>query len=503
MSVGVIVARLSLWRGAAARPLDGLYLLAGEGGSPLDGLVLPAALRRVLSRELERVGFAGRDGELLAAAGPESAFRRVVALGLGKPGEVTLAALRKGLRRLLEQATRQGDRTIAVAAGVAPTDVEAAQARAVTLVELALADYTFDRFRARRRNGAPVSRVHVVPSRGESTARLAGLVRDAERTAARVRLARDLGNRPGNDLTPTRFAQEIRALFRGSRVRVTVLRRRQLEQAGLAGVLAVGGGSAHEPCLVSLEYRPVRPRATVVLIGKGVTFDAGGISLKPPADMASMKHDMAGAAAVVAAMRGVAERRPALRVVALLPLVENLPSGSAMRPGDILRLHSGVTVEVDDTDAEGRIILADALSYAARFQPDVVVDVATLTGACRIALGHELAGLFCNDDALAEQLEQSARATGEGVWRLPLRAAYRELLRSEFADLKNSGGRWGSLPASAAFLERFVPAGVRWAHLDIAGVGHVGRGVNGLQPGATGFGVRLLEALLDELAEKR
>jgi leucyl aminopeptidase len=329
------------------------------------------------------------------------------------------------------------------------------------------------------------------------------MLREAEGSAERVRLARDLGNRPGNDLTPTRFAGEIRALFRGSRVRVSVLRRRRLGRERLAGVLAVGAGSVHEPCLVVLEHRPARPRATVVLVGKGVTFDAGGISLKPPADMASMRSDMAGAAAVVAAMRGVAERRPSLRVVALLPLVENLPSGSAMRPGDILRMHSGVTVEVDDTDAEGRIIVADALSWAARYRPDVVVDVATLTGAVRIALGHELAGMFCNDDDLAARFEDLARATGEGVWRLPLRAGYRELLKSEFADLKNVGGRIGSLPASAAFLERFVPAGARWVHLDIAGVGHVGRGVNGLQPGATGFGVRLLDALLAGLAGER
>lgn len=497
------MARLSVWRGAAARPLDGLYLLAGEGRPALDGLALPGALRRVLARELERVAFAGRDGELLAAASPAPAFRRVVALGVGRPGELTLAGLRKGLRRLLEQAARQGDRAIAVAVAAEPTDLERARTREATLVELALADYRFDRFRTRGRNPTTVSRVHVVPVRGEGAARLAALVRRAEGAAARVRLARDLGNRPGNDLTPARFAREIQALFRGGRVRITVLRRRQLERAGLAGVLAVGAGSAHEPCLVVIEHRPARPRATVVLLGKGVTFDAGGISLKPPADMASMKHDMAGAAAVVAAMRGVAERRPPLRVVALLPLVENLPSGSAMRPGDILRLSSGVTVEVDNTDAEGRIILADALAWAARFRPDVVVDLATLTGACLVALGHELAGLFCNDDALAERLERLGRATGEGVWRLPLRAGYRELLRSEVADLRNNGGRSGSLPASAAFLERFVPAGVRWAHLDIAGVGHVGRGVNGLQPGATGFGVRLLEALLDELAEER
>jgi len=501
--VGVIVARLSVWRGAAARPLDGLYLLVGEGRAALDRLALPGALRSALGRELGRAGFAGRDGELYAAPGPPPAFRRVVALGVGRPAELNLAGLRRALRRLLEQAGRQGDRAIAVALAATPADVDRSTARAVTLTELALADYRFDRFRSRDRSPTGVVRLRVVPERGESPARLVAMLREAEGSAERVRLARDLGNRPGNDLTPTRFAGEIRALFRGSRVRVSVLRGRRLGRERLAGVLAVGAGSVHEPCLVVLEHRPARPRATVVLVGKGVTFDAGGISLKPPADMASMRSDMAGAAAVVAAMRGVAERRPSLRVVALLPLVENLPSGSAMRPGDILRMHSGVTVEVDDTDAEGRIIVADALSWAARYRPDVVVDVATLTGAVRIALGHELAGMFCNDDDLAARFEDLARATGEGVWRLPLRAGYRELLKSEFADLKNVGGRIGSLPASAAFLERFVPAGARWAHLDIAGVGHVGRGVNGLQPGATGFGVRLLDALLAGLAGER
>jgi len=275
-----------------------------------------------------------------------------------------------------------------------------------------------------------------------------------------------------------------------------------LEKDGLRGILAVGSGSVQEPCLLRLEYRAKKPRAAVVLVGKGVTFDSGGISIKPAAEMAEMKHDMAGAAAVVAAMRAVAEDQPPLKVVGLVPLVENLPSGTAVRPGDILQMANGLTVEVDNTDAEGRIILADAMAYAAHFNPDIMVDLATLTGACRVALGNELAGLFANDDALAAQIENLGRRTGDRVWRLPLLPEFREHLRSEWADMKNSGGRVGSLPSSAAFLERFVPEGVRWAHLDIAGVAHLPRGHNGLPAGATGFGVRLLLALLEDVAEK-
>ena len=291
-------------------------------------------------------------------------------------------------------------------------------------------------------------------------------------------------------------------MFAGTPVRATVMGRKELEKEGLRGIVAVGQGSVQEPRMVRLEYRAKKPRASVVLVGKGVTFDAGGISLKVAAEMAEMKHDMAGAAAVVAAMRTVAEDQPPLKVVALVPLVENLPSGGALKPGDILTMVDGTTVEVENTDAEGRLLLADAMAYSARFHPDVLVDLATLTGACKVALGSELAGLFANDDYLAHQLERLGHRTGDRVWRLPLLAEYRDLLRSEWADLKNSAGRWGSLPASAAFLARFVPEKARWAHLDIAGVAYIPRSRNGLPPGATGFGVRLLMALLDELAEK-
>ena len=492
---------VQLWK-APEDPLDCLYLATSEGTDPLAGIVLPGGASKAIAHAVSELGVRGLDGEVLVTASPSRDFRRIACFGIGKAEDFTVHSLRKFVRRVIEQAGRNREYQIAVAIPVATRDVDPRDARTVALAELALADYRFDKFRSRPDESTKVDGVHVVPLRGEDEKGLRARLERARRVDALVRLARDWGNRPGNDLTPESFAEEASAMFAGSPVRATVMGLKELEKEGLRGIVAVGRGSVQEPRMVRLEYRAKKPRASVVLAGKGVTFDSGGISLKPAADMAEMKHDMAGAAAVVAAMRAVAEDGPPLKVVGLVPLVENLPSGAALKPGDILTMSNGTTVEVDSTDAEGRLLLADALSYSARFHPDIVIDLATLTSACKIALGSELAGLFANDDALAQQIERLGHRTGERVWRMPLLPEYRDLLRSEWADIRNSTGKWGSLPASAAFLERFVPDKVRWAHLDIAGVAYVPRGRNGLRPGATGFGVRLLMALLEEVAEK-
>jgi leucyl aminopeptidase len=494
------MADLEFYRYAPDNDLDCLYVAAAEGSNPLDGLALGGPDGKAVAKVLSELGVRGAEGEVLVTASPVKGFRRVACFGVGRTDDFTVTALRKLLRRVLEQAGRNREYQIAVALPYAPRDVEAADARLLAITELALADYRFDRFRSRRDEATKVDGVHVVPLKGESEKDLRGLLARAQLMDERIRLARDLGNRPGNDLTPSRFAAELQALFAKSSVRVTVMNPAELAKEGMNGILAVGQGSAEPPCLVRLEYRAKKPRAALVFAGKGVTFDSGGISIKPAADMAEMKHDMAGAAAVVAAMRSVAADEPPLKVVGLLPLVENLPSGSAVKPGDIVTMANGLTVEVNDTDAEGRIILGDAMAYSAKFNPDVLLDLATLTGACRIALGSEVAGMFANDDALAAQITGLGRRTGDRVWRMPLLPEYRELLRSEWADMKNSGGRVGSLPSSAAFLSRFVPEGVRWAHLDIAGVAHLSRAHNGLPPGATGFGVRLLLALIADYA---
>lgn len=494
------MADLLQFRKTPDEPLDCLYLAAAEGRSPLEGLALAKGDRQAIARALDDLGVQGVEGEVLVTASPVKGFERIACFGLGKPEEFTLRSLRKLLRRVLEQAGRNREYQIAVALPIPPGDVAPEDARVLALTELALADYRFDRFRSRPDEATKVDGVHVIPLEGEQEEELSALLVRARRVDTLVRLARDLGNRPGNDLSPTIFAKELTEMFFKSPVRATVMGVKDLEKEGLRGIVAVGRGSVEEPRMVRLEYRAKKPKASVVLVGKGVTFDAGGISIKPAADMAEMKYDMAGAAAVVAAMRMVAEEQPPLKVAGLIPLVENLPSGSALKPGDILTLGNGTTVEIENTDAEGRIMLADAMAYAGRLNPDLLVDLATLTGACKVALGQEFAGLFCNDNELAQQLERLGRRTGDRVWRLPLLPEYRELLRSDWADLKNSGSRWGSLPASAAFLERFVPERVRWAHLDIAGVSDVRRAANGLPVGATGFGVRLLLALLDEVA---
>ena len=487
---------------APEEQLDCLYLAVAEKERPLERLVLPARDRQAIAKVVEELGARGTDGEVLVTASPIKGFRRIACFGVGKLPAFTVHALRKLFRRVVEQAGRNREYQIAIALPFVPQDVDPSEARVVTLAELSLADYRFDRFRSRPDEATKVDGIHIVRLEGESEQQLDAMLARARRVDELVRLARDLGNRPGNDLTPSTFAAEIEEMFKGSTVRVTTMGVKELEKDGLRAIIAVGKGSVEEPRLVRLEYRAKKPRGALVLVGKGVTFDAGGISLKPAADMGDMKHDMCGAAAVVAAMRAVAQDAPPLKVVGLVPLVENLPSGSALKPGDIVTLTNGATVEIDNTDAEGRLILADAMAYAAHFKPDVMVDLATLTGACRVALGHEMAGMFANDDALAAQLEALGRRTGDRVWRLPLLPAYKELLRSEWADLKNSCGSKGSLPASAAFLEHFVPEGVRWAHLDIAGVAHMSKGHNGLPAGANGFGVRLLLALIAEMATK-
>jgi leucyl aminopeptidase len=487
---------------APEEQLDCLYLAVAEKERPLERLVLPARDRQAIAKVVDELGVRGTDGEVLVTASPVKGFRRIACFGVGKLPAFTVHSLRKLFRRVVEQAGRNREYQIAIALPFVPQDVDPSEARVVTLAELALADYRFDRFRSRPDEASKVDGIQIVRLEGESETQLDAMLAQARRVDELVRLARDLGNRPGNDLTPSTFAAEIEAMFKGTPVRATTMGVKELEKDGLRAIVAVGRGSIEEPRLVRLEYRAKKPRGALVLVGKGVTFDAGGISLKPAADMGDMKHDMCGAAAVVAAMRAVAQDAPPLKVVGLVPLVENMPSGSALKPGDIITLANGATVEIDNTDAEGRLILADAMAYAAHFNPDVMVDLATLTGACRTALGHEFAGMFANDDTLAAHLEALGRRTGDRVWRLPLLPAYKELLRSEWADLKNSAGSKGALPASAAFLQHFVPDGVRWAHLDIAGVAHAAKGHNGLPAGANGFGVRLLLALIAEMAAK-
>jgi leucyl aminopeptidase len=317
-------------------------------------------------------------------------------------------------------------------------------------------------------------------------------------------LARDLANAPGNELTPTVMGETARQIGREFGMQVTVLGPSELREQGFGGILAVAQGSQQEPRFIIIEYGAEYANGpTICLVGKGITFDSGGISIKPAAGMEDMKMDMGGAAAVLGALQAVGELKLPLHVVGLISSAENMPSASAFKPGDIVKTLSGKTIEVVNTDAEGRVVLSDALHYAGRFKPAAVIDLATLTGAIMVALGPHATGMMSNDDDLSARLERAGQASGERVWRLPLWDPYKDMVKSDIADVKNSAGRPGGAITAAAFLSAFVD-GYPWAHLDIAGTAWVDRQTKAYTPkGATGVGVRLLVQALRDWAEAR
>jgi leucyl aminopeptidase len=310
--------------------------------------------------------------------------------------------------------------------------------------------------------------------------------------------ARDLGNQPANVATPTWLASQAAKALRGRGIRMRVLRKSELERRGYGGVLGVARGSHEPPLFMEFEWRPRSFKKTACLIGKGLTFDSGGISLKPAANMEEMKFDMCGGAAVIGAFAAIAELRPRVRVVGLVPSTENMPGGSAIKPGDVLKTYGGLSVEVVNTDAEGRLILADALGRAKEFEPDFTVDLATLTGACVVALGHRASGLFCNDDDFTRRLREAGEAAGERLWPLPLWDEYLEEMKSPVADVKNSGSRFGGAVTAAAFLKKFA-GDLNWAHLDIAGTAWDTPRNELYEGGASGVGVRMLVRFIEGL----
>jgi leucyl aminopeptidase len=319
--------------------------------------------------------------------------------------------------------------------------------------------------------------------------------------------ARTLANRPANIIYPAKLAEAAKKLARESKnLACTVFNEKQLSAKGMGGILAVGSGSQNKPRLIILKYtppaKPARGRPKVALVGKAITFDSGGISIKPASNMDQMKLDKTGGITVLGTMKAVAELAPPLNVLGIIPSAENLPSGTSYRPGDIVTTFSGKTVEVLNTDAEGRMILSDGLAYAAKQKCDVIIDVATLTGACMVALGQHMAGLFGNDEKLIKQLQKAAEDSGERVWPMPSGDEYAEEMKSKIADLKNIGGKWGGACTAAAFLRQFIGE-AKWAHLDIAGMDIFKKAMTFTAEGSSGFGVRLLATYLTHLATDR
>jgi len=319
--------------------------------------------------------------------------------------------------------------------------------------------------------------------------------------------ARTLANRPANVMTPARIAATAKELARNSQsLSCTVFNEKQMAAKGMGGVLAVGSGSQNKPRFIILKYKPAgKPAGTlpkVALVGKAITFDSGGISIKPSANMDEMKLDKSGGIAVLGAMRALAELAPPVNVLGIIPSAENMPSGTSYRPGDIINTFSGKTVEVQNTDAEGRMILCDAISYAVKQKCDIIIDIATLTGACVVALGKYMAALMGNDDGLIKDLQKAAETSGEKVWPMPSSDEYAKEMKSKIADLKNIGSRWGGACTAAAFLKQFA-GDTKWAHLDIAGVWNFEKATEYTSEGASAFGVRLLTSYVTGMKNRK
>ncbi len=326
-------------------------------------------------------------------------------------------------------------------------------------------------------------------------------VAEGKIVASCQKMARDLVNLPGNYMQADDIAKAAVESGKKHGYDVTVFHKKEIESLGMGGLLAVNKGSFHPPTFTVLDYKPKGKTGMVVaLVGKGVTFDSGGISLKPSENMGEMKSDMSGAASVLGAVEAVARLGLPLHVIGLIPATDNMPSGTAQKPGDVITTYSGITVEVGNTDAEGRLILADALTYAKeKYKPDVIIDVATLTGACIVALGYAVAGLFSNNDKLADEIFQAGQHSGEKVWRMPLWDLYDEQIKSDVADVNNTGGRGAGSVTAAKFLEKFIDGHKNWAHIDIAGPSFQPKN-GGKASGGTGFGVSLLVELMKKWA---
>ena len=484
-------------------------LLALPLPSLASGARLPAraaALDRVLGGALAAAvkcgDFRGRRGEQLLVYGRDGRGpRRVLLLGVGEDAKLDAEVLRQTAGRAIGTAGSRGARSVAIALLSNRRTPVGPAARALAEGAL-LAAYRSDSWRTRREDDKPpVARATLLVERPADLAAAREAAELGTVLAECQNLARRLSNEPPNVLTPDALAREARKVANEVGLSVRVLDVAEMRRRKMGALLGVGQGSQHPPRLIVLEHKPRRGRTrpTVCLVGKGITFDSGGISIKPAGGMHEMKHDMSGAAAVVGTLRAAALLDLPLHLVGVLAAAENMPGGEAYRPGDILTSMSGLTIEIQNTDAEGRLALCDALHYArTTFQPAAMIDLATLTGACVVALGSATCGLFGNHEDLIDAIRRAGEATGERAWPMPLFDEHRDQMKSSVADLKNvSGSRDAGACTAAAFLSRFV-GDVPWAHLDIAGTAYTSK-PGPYQPyGATGFGVRLLVQLLQE-----
>ena len=468
---------------------------------PYDGM-LGGSLRRAIKDER----FRAKPGQtLVTATQGRLPATRLALIGLGKRASVTLPSLRGFAGRAARLAQNVGANRLALCPPTALLGARSAElpALAERLSEgVVLGSYRFDKYLSEdKRTPASLAEVSLLLGNAPAGADLGAAVERGQRLAAAIARARDLVNEPAGYLTPTRLAEIAQALAAEHHLESKVLGPEECQRQGMGLFLAVAQGSTEAPRFVHLAWKPSGAKRRVVLVGKGVTFDSGGLSLKPNDSMLDMKTDMAGAATVLSVMAVIAAENLPVEVHALAACTENMPSGRSYKLGDVLVSKAGKTVEINNTDAEGRLTLADAITYGLELKPDAVLDFATLTGACMVALGPHTAGVMSNDDALAAAWLDAAKTAGEEMWRLPLPERLIDQLKSEVADMKNTGERWGGALTAGLFLKEFV-GDVPWVHVDLAGPSTADKDFGEVGKGGTGFGVATIFEYLRRLARQ-
>ena len=486
-------------RFADRRPTGDFALVLPVSGKDRVALAALGEAQHAVAAALDRSRFEGE-----ASSSSEQFFeedgtvRRLLVIGTGTGSSSGETAEKLGGTAAAKLQT-SGDKTAVIDLSNLGYDADAG---ARVGLGAALRSWRYDRYRTKLKDNQKPTLEEVVIVGADSGA--------AQRYAQRwapvvegVSLTRELVTEPANIIYPESFVERVRASLEDSGLEIEVLDRAAMEKLGMGALLGVAQGSIREARLLILKWNGGNGGQPTAFVGKGVTFDTGGISIKPAAGMEAMKWDMGGAGAVVGALKTLALRKAKANIVGICGLVENMPGGNAQRPGDVVTTMSGQTVEVINTDAEGRLVLADAVTYVQQnFKPNTIIDLATLTGAILVSLGHEWAGLFSNDEDLAAKLQQAADKSGDKLWRMPLAEAFDRLIDSPIADIKNVGPREGGSITAAQFIKRFVDEGVKWAHIDMAGKAWSEKAGTTYEKGATGFGVRLLDQYVEDVLER-
>ncbi|SHI97443.1 leucyl aminopeptidase [Geosporobacter subterraneus DSM 17957] len=465
---------------------------------------LDRQLGGIISEMIAEESFAGKEMEVqvihtLGKITP----KKLILAGLGEEKKVDEEVLRNVLGSVVKKAGKLGDKRIAL---YLEEDLEkkiCPVAIGQSLAEGALMSlYRFDKYKSGDRKQEEIQEILFIKKYEMENELIEKGIQRGVALAQAVNLARDMVNEPGNRMTPTVMAEAAKKIAGSHGMKVEILEKEDMEKLGMYALVGVTKGSAEPPKLIVIEYNGGDPQGEkIALVGKGLTFDAGGISIKPAQGMEDMKDDMAGGAAVIGAMEAIGALKPRVNIIAVVPACENLPSGTAQKPGDVVKSMNGKTIEIINTDAEGRLILVDAISYAIQKGADKVIDIATLTGACVVAFGHVTTGALTNNESLWLQVQEAAARAGDKIWQMPAFEEYKELIKSDIADIKNSGGRWGGMITAGLFIGSFVE-NKPWVHIDIAGTVSTKKDHGYRVKGPTGVGVRMLAHLAEILAGK-